>query len=233
MNFNKLSGVVIQSGIVPILSEIYTNRPGILLAITFANVLASGIFLLDEEKTTKFINFIKDHKEEISQEIISANGFKEAFYITFENYLKQRNNEKCEIIKNIFLGFCKSENKEEFEMERLYDVINKIPLNLINLLEEFRKKEKIILYSENYKSTFSGLEITKDEYNKNYHEIKQLEYFGLLNFYRDQEITQQEEYEGDLESGIEKTGTYTPKNVILEYACLSNFGKLFINFIIK
>jgi hypothetical protein len=57
--------------------------------------------------------------------------------IVFESYIKERNKEKRNYIKNIFLDFTKStvEEKEKFELERLLDIVNRITLQEIEFIK--------------------------------------------------------------------------------------------------
>lgn len=60
--------------------------------------------------------------------------------LSFEQFIKQRSEEKRKIIKEIFTDFTKSANKEGFELERLYRTTELISLDAIKFISFIYKE---------------------------------------------------------------------------------------------
>lgn len=102
-----------------------------------------------QNELNEFIQFIQDNPESFTKDIVNTNAFKDWFIIILEEYLKERNQEKRNIIKNIFLWFTQlsAEKKKKFQLERLLDITSKITVSEIWLLREINDK-----WSINFKS---------------------------------------------------------------------------------
>ncbi len=105
-----------------------------------------------QNEINDFIQIIINNPWIFAEEIIETKEFKDWFLVVFETYLKERNDEKREIIKNIFLWFTKlpQDKKENYELERLLDISKKITFSEILFLKyinenwrlDFKSKEK-------------------------------------------------------------------------------------------
>jgi hypothetical protein len=91
-------------------------------------------FNFQQVKISWFVDFLKEHPETFTKTILSDPKFQEGFVTTYTNYILQRNEEKLEIIKSIFLDFTTSQNKQDYELERYYDTVNRISIQAIELL---------------------------------------------------------------------------------------------------
>lgn len=187
-------------------------------------VLVQGLFLsaldIQKEKTIEFAKFIKNNSGKFTKKIVNSNEFKDGFVYTFEQYLKQRNFKKRLLIQKIFLGYATSKDKQSFEFERMYDVINKLSVSQIEILKEKFSKGKRI--------TFWGNQKGAEEYHHG--DLKYMEYLGLLILDRKVEIDNSSSSVGgddlddldvDINSEYNEYETFT----------LSAFGGDFIKFI--
>ena len=123
-----------------IFSGLLINQPGFKLAIHEAIGLFGYYMALKQEEVNSFVQDLMEHPETYRKEIIESKEFRDGFVIIFESYLKARTEEKKQFIKNILLGFAKSNDKKKFELERLQDTILKISSESIEVLL-FIKKE--------------------------------------------------------------------------------------------
>lgn len=85
---------------------------------------------------------------EFLKELESSEQALDWLAICFEAYIKERNKEKREIIKNIFLWFTElpEDEKEKFELEKLINTINVMSLNDITVFKELCMDKRLYRY---------------------------------------------------------------------------------------
>src|SRR3989344_5498034 len=94
-----------------------------------------GVYMaLNQERVAEVTTFIQGHPHEFRTEIVQSEEFRGGFLIFMDQYLKQRLEKKRKIQRDIFLGFTKYPNKEEFELERLNGALADISLDALELL---------------------------------------------------------------------------------------------------
>ncbi len=120
--------------------------------LTAASGILGAYLQYNQSKLNNFVRFIKEHPNEFSELILKQPAFQEGFFISLEAYLKSRDEEKMNIIKKIFLGFATSEDKKNYELERLFSVVSRlspegieylhfISTTILPPLEEFARSE--------------------------------------------------------------------------------------------
>ncbi|MDP2683735.1 MAG: hypothetical protein Q8P20_01635 [bacterium] len=162
---------------------VISSFPGVNIAW---GAIKGGVAKVREKKAEEFILFLQNNTE-----IIDFNNeqFVDGLGLTFEQYLRQRDEQKRKIIQQIFLGFSNSKYMRNFELERMYDVLNKISFSHVHLLEKLKKNKFIRIDADQR-------EIVEFDYD----DIKYLEYLGLVNSDNKKEVeveTDQEEYDVD------------------------------------
>lgn len=153
-----------------IFSSLLISYPGFKLAIHEAIGLFGYYMALKQEEVNSFVQDLMKHPEVYRKEIIESKEFRDGFIIVFENYLKARTEEKKQFIKNILLGFAKSNNKKKFELERLQDTILKISSESIEVLL-FIKKEILPIIKENVDKEMANYKNTIPEDNERLSDI--------------------------------------------------------------
>jgi len=135
LSLEKKAEAVLNSVVLPSVNELVKLIPP--LAIPWAVIYGSYRLLLEieQQKINEFVKFIRDNKTAFVKDIVETTAFKEGFVITFDQYIKQRRKEKREVIQRVFLGFTQSSDKDNFEIERLYNVVNSISLEGIEYLK--------------------------------------------------------------------------------------------------
>ena len=120
-----------------IIMPLITVNPYWQLAIISAIWLFWVYLQYNQDKLNEFIKFIQDNPEAFTEEIVQTEAFKDGFLIVFESYIKERNKEKRNYIKNIFLWFTqiKDEDKNEFELEKILHILKICTLEEIEFLK--------------------------------------------------------------------------------------------------
>lgn len=197
----------IKNFIIPAVDILVAERPEFIPAWILAKGFFGFSFDIQQDKINEFVRYIKENPSIFTKEIVDTKDFREGFVITFESYIKQRNDEKRKIVQEIFLGFTRSTNKVDFELERMYDLLDKISISDFKILKALEEKQKV--FDNNNRTE-----------NYEYERIKYLEYLGLVSCEKEQEVEVETEYESSDASFIER-----------EIFSISYFGYNFIKFL--
>lgn len=138
---NALSFSAFPNIIPPLLSFLAGNPSweSILLSV----VGLYGVYLAaNQDELNDITNFINEHPNDFSEEIVKTDGFKKAFLVFLNSYLKERLEAKRNFLKKIILGFAQSEEKDKYELERLQDCFTRISVDSLEFLV-FWKKEML------------------------------------------------------------------------------------------
>ena len=194
--------------------------------------------LFQEQETAKwryrvdeFLTYVSDGR--FVKDLLEDEQFQDGLALAFRAYVQQRNEKKRDLIKKVFMGFAEEENKEDFELERIFDVIEKISFDQMKMLKKVSKDGTLLLISNNI--------FSKDIDVSVYAQAKYLESLGLLYI--------EFHSEAHMEEGIEKMGSYADnasffandippmkkENIVKletsETLVSSDFGKEFIQYI--
>lgn len=181
--------------------------------------IKGGVGNIREKRAEKFIYFLQTN---IDITYFKDEQFVDGLGITFEQYLKQRNEDKRVMIQRIFLGYITSDDKINFELERLYNLLNLLSNYHFYILKNIQNKKFIVVKNSEW-----------NEIESNYDEIKYLQSLGLLC------VEQKHSIENDIqteERNDEHGGYSTTADSFLdieETYSLSVFGEDFLNFIKK
>jgi len=211
----SLKGIEIgtKNFIVPAIDMLVAQRPEFIPCWILVKGFYGALFDIKQEEINDFVSFIRENNEIFTREILKTKGFRDGFVITFEEYLKQRNKNKRKIIQNIFLGFAKNSAKECFELERMYDLLNKISEYQMNLMNKVKKEKQITIKSN-----------LRDAIENDYEYLKYLEYLGILSCKKKSYVETNVSYEDEeADSDFYETEKFS----------LSMFGEAFIKFILK
>lgn len=123
-----------------IADEIVSRVPGLNLAWNLSKALCGAGLKLRQQRALEWVEMIRDNPEIFAKEILEQEEFQDGFVLSLEKYLLERNKNKREYIKNVFIGFTNSEQKQKFELERILNTISIISTEAIELISYIDKK---------------------------------------------------------------------------------------------
>lgn len=201
--------------IIPAIDILVASHPEFIPAWILAKGFYGSLFDAKQDEINEFVSFIANNSSVFVEEIVNTKDFRDGFIVVFEEYIKQRNEEKRKIIQSIFLGFTLSDDKKNFELERFFDLLNKISSFQFVLIKNIKlEKQRVINSNE------------QDAMEFEYPNLKYLEYLGILHCEKESTIESTisditENGDGDVDSELfEKQIFY-----------LSELGNNFIVFI--
>lgn len=120
-----------------------------------------GIYMAcNQEEVNEIIEFIKSNPEKFNEKIVNSKEFKKAFLLFMEQYMKERIEKKKKILKNIILGSCVIEDKNNYDLERLNDCLIRITVPSLDFLVFLKQ-----VFLPQLKSTIAK-ELDQDYYKK-------------------------------------------------------------------
>ncbi len=122
------------------------------------NIASSGSFnIIDQfaskvlkDRKQEFIIFLAEHIDLLNNnEVLNNEHFISGLIILYKQILEQRFETKRQRAYGIFLGFISSEDKEMFELERMYNTLNLMSENDIKKLFRWAGSISLSQYSSN------------------------------------------------------------------------------------
>jgi len=125
----KDSAIVIADGIASIV-------PGLSIAWNLTKSLLGVGMEIRQQRALEWIEMIRANPSIFSKQILESEDFQDGFVYSIEQYLRQRVEFKRRLIKSVFLGFAVVPEKNEFELERIIQMINILSLGDIEVLKD-------------------------------------------------------------------------------------------------
>ncbi len=106
-----------------------------------------------QQKVLEWVEMVRDNPSIFTKEILESRQFQDGFVYALERYIRERNESKRKIMKNIFLGFVGVNSEDNFELERMYHVLSILSIDDLLVLK--------------------NVDITRDEFHQIYEETKE------------------------------------------------------------
>lgn len=176
-SFNKI--------LAPSLLALLTTMPEIQMPLILAYWFFWVVMQYKQDDVNNFVKIIQDNPWIFTKDIIETKEFQNGFVIILEQYIKERNKTKKEIIKNIFLWFTKlsEKEKEKFELEKLLDITSKITNDEIIEIRKIYKEGSVIWNEIVYWLLGLWLVYQEKPYIRDNHTIKEMRNAILLPYY--------------------------------------------------
>ena len=107
-----------QSGMV-VLDQAASSVPGLNIAWGLTKALLGNGLQLRQQRALEWVELVRDNPEVFTEEIMATEQFQDSFVYCIEQYIAERNEEKRQYIKSVFMGFVAVGDHEEFPLERL------------------------------------------------------------------------------------------------------------------
>lgn len=100
--------------------------PGLNIAWGLSKALYGNGLKLRQQRALEWVEMVRDNPEVFTEEMLRTETFQDGFVYCVEQYVAERNEEKRQYIKNIFLGYTRAGSQEEFPLERLTAVLQQL-----------------------------------------------------------------------------------------------------------
>ncbi len=94
-----------------------------------------GIVKVKEKRSNEFFKHIATNVDKFTGKTLQNEQVQEAFIFSFQQYLNERNDKKREAILGILLGFIDSQDKENFELEKISNILSIVSVEDIEIVK--------------------------------------------------------------------------------------------------
>ena len=129
---------IVKNIAIPTVDEFVKNLPMDYIQIKaawFAFKNSYGLFAdLFQDEAIEFLENVKNNINEIGDEILQSKDFKQGLLISLEQIARLRQKKKRMIAQRIFLGFMSSKDRDNFDLEKMYQTLNLLSFDALKLL---------------------------------------------------------------------------------------------------
>lgn len=135
-------------------SEIENGLSNI-IGYNFLQTVFSNHQAIQKKRAEEFLEFMKKHEQKFTVELINNECFVSGLSLTLKEVIKQYSDLKRAKIYSIFLGFTDSKDKEDFELEKMCNILNLLSFDDLEVLKKI-EEEIFISYEDQEKPDFTS-----------------------------------------------------------------------------
>ncbi len=148
---DEINKKLVKKSAIVIADQIVSSTPFLNVAWGLAKAFLGTGIEMRQERALEFIEIIKDNPKIFIQDTLKEKTFQDGFVYILEKYIRERNESKRIVLKNIFIRFTKSNDKKNYPLEKMIHTSNQLSENDINILrnlinEQTLGNNKIIKY---------------------------------------------------------------------------------------
>lgn len=141
------------------LDVIISSIPGLNIAWNLSKALYGAGLKLRQQKALEWVEMVRDNRGIFTRTLLEQEDFQDGFVFSLEKYLIERNEKKREYFRKVFLGFAKSNEKPQFELERFFHVLSQLDENAI------RNLKRVDIHTSNSYQIFDDTKAIESIYN--------------------------------------------------------------------
>lgn len=140
MYMNSKDKKILKEASLVVADEIVSKIPALNIAWGLCKSLHGAGMKVRQDRALEWVEMIRSNPAIFTKQILSNENFQEGFILLFENYVRERNEEKRKIYKKIFLGFAKTKNYTIYPIEAYQNVVSQLTTGeIVNLKEIYNK----------------------------------------------------------------------------------------------
>lgn len=117
------------------LDVIVSAIPGLSIAWGLSKALYGAGLKLRQQKALEWVEMMRDNPIVFTEQILRDEKFQDGFVYALEKYLTERNEKKRIHFRNIFIGFARSDEKSDFELEKFIHALSQLNEDDIQVLK--------------------------------------------------------------------------------------------------
>lgn len=117
-----------------------TGHLGLVVAWGLSKSLFGSGMRFRQKRALEWVEMVRDNPDIFSKTIVESEEFQDGFVFALEQFLRERNEKKRTILKNVFLGFAEADDKENFPLEKFTHTTSQLSLEDIATLKDVNLK---------------------------------------------------------------------------------------------
>jgi len=122
-----------------LISSTVSSTPGLAQAWALTVALSGNAIEIRQQRAIEWIEMIKNNPSFFTKKVLSSEEFQDSFAWSFEKYIVQRQRYKRIMMRNIFLGYIKA-NDRNFPLERMYSLLENLTFLDVEIFKQALKK---------------------------------------------------------------------------------------------
>ncbi len=144
------------------------------IAIGLAAALFGPALSRRHKRAEDLLDFIRENPNAFTEAIFSSEQFQDGFVFFIEQYIRERNEDKLVIMRNIFAGFAQSTNLSDYPLEEMTDLIGRLRFGDISV---FRVATLLCRQQQEQRHPYNQQSV---KFTEHPFKVSRLIYFGLL-----------------------------------------------------
>jgi hypothetical protein len=116
-----------------------------IIGYNFLKNVFSNHQLIQKKRAEEFLSFVEENQQYFISTLINNECFVSGLALTLKTSIEQYSKIKRLKIYNIFLGFTKEEDKESFELEKMYFTLNLMSLGDLEIFQNFEEINEVFV----------------------------------------------------------------------------------------
>jgi hypothetical protein len=109
-----------------LVNAIATSIPGLNVAWNISKALYGVGLKLRQQRALEWVEMVRDNPSVLTQQVFSDTQFQDAFVYSLERYITVRSSQKRQRFRKLFLSFAEADNKDAFELEKCFSVLDEL-----------------------------------------------------------------------------------------------------------
>lgn len=122
----KKDKIIAKDAVAVVVEEVVKLVPGLNLAYGLSKALYGSGLKLRQQRALEWVEMVRDNPEVFTKLVLEDQAFQDGFAFALEKYLTERNEEKRQISRNIFLGFVQAQDKTKFPLEKYVHTLSQL-----------------------------------------------------------------------------------------------------------
>jgi hypothetical protein len=177
--------LAVNAGTVALVGIATSINQALGVAVGMAASLFGSALARRQDRAKELLDFVSNNISQFSDQVLNDIVFQDGLIFLLEKYIRERNDDKREILQQILLGYCKAPSLLDFPIEEMSDLVNRIRMSDVAVFREALQAETTELDGRN--PSF----MLKQDPNS----VSRLIYFGLLHEDRSQNGPQIRDYD--------------------------------------
>ena len=115
-----------NAGVVGLTALATTVNPALGVAFGMAAALFGPAIERRRQRAEELVRFIDERLSEFSNDVFEDSAFQDGFFFLLEKHIRERNDERRQILQQILLGYAKANELLDYPLEEMADLITRI-----------------------------------------------------------------------------------------------------------
>lgn len=114
---------ILQSAALEVADKLVSGLPGLNVAWGMSKALFGAGLKLRQNRALEWVEMVRDNPGVFTEKVLSDENFQDGFVYALERYVRERSEQKRQLLRAVFLGFADYSDRDSVELERMCHVL--------------------------------------------------------------------------------------------------------------